>query len=50
MMNKKWTVWGGWLVFVIIWNFGWPLVPPIADVVVAVGLSLLSIFVLKVWK
>ncbi|MBT3501545.1 MAG: hypothetical protein HOB40_09540 [Candidatus Marinimicrobia bacterium] len=31
-----------WLVAVIIWNFGFPNVPPIADVVAAVLLSLAS--------
>jgi hypothetical protein len=29
-----------WLLFVIAWNFGYPSVPPIADVIVAVILSL----------
>ena len=33
-------LWFGWLVLVCIWNFVWPSVPPIADVVVAVVLSL----------
>ena len=33
-------LWFGWLVLVCIWNFVWPEVPPIADVVVAVVLSL----------
>ena len=33
-------LWFGWLVLVCIWNFVWPEVPPIADVVVAVLLSL----------
>ena len=31
--DKVWII---WLVLVCIWNFGWPSVPPIADVVVAV--------------
>ncbi len=31
-----------WLVLVIIWNFGWPTVHPIWDVLVAVGLSLVA--------
>lgn len=35
------TIWFIWLLLVIIWNFGWPTVPPIADVLVAVGLSIL---------
>ncbi len=37
--DKVWLV---WLLLFCIWNFGWPEVPPIADVVVAVGLSILA--------
>ena len=33
-------IWMGWLSLVCIWNFVWPEVPPIADVLVAVVLSL----------
>jgi len=33
-------LWFVWLVLVCIWNFVWPSVPPIADVLVAVVLSL----------
>jgi membrane-associated phospholipid phosphatase len=33
-------LWLGWLVLVCIWNFVWPEVPPIADVLVAIILSL----------
>lgn len=33
-------LWFGWLALVCIWNFVWPEVPPIADVLVAVVLSL----------
>ena len=32
-----------WLVGVILWNFGYPNAPPIADVAVAVFLSFLTI-------
>lgn len=35
------TIWFVWFLLVSIWNFGWPLVPPIADILVAVGLSIL---------
>ena len=38
--------WFGWLVLVCIWNFVWPSVPPIADVIVAVVLSM-GVMVLK---
>ena len=33
------SVWIVWLVLVVIWNFGWPSVHPIADVLVAAALS-----------
>ena len=39
-------LWFGWLSLVCIWNFVWPEVPPIADVLVAVVLSL-GILVIK---
>ena len=32
-----------WLIFVIIWNFGFPNAVPLADVIVAILLSFLSI-------
>ena len=35
-------VWIMWLVLVCIWNFGWSSAPPIADVVVAVILSIFA--------
>ena len=37
-LDKIWLI---WLLLVAIWNFGWPNVPAIADVIVAVILSLL---------
>ena len=37
-----------WLIGVILWNFGFPSAPPIADVIVAILLSFLSIG-LKKW-
>ena len=41
-MEKQFDLlWFIWLILVIIWNFGWPSVPPIADVSVAVILSVL---------
>jgi len=39
------SIWIIWLVLVIIWNYGWPNVHPISDVVVAVILSLLFIII-----
>jgi undecaprenyl-diphosphatase len=40
-------LWFGWLALVVIWNFVWPEVPPIADVLVAVILSLVVITIKK---
>ena len=39
-----------WLVGVILWNFGFPNAPPIADVAVAIILSFLSIELKKYFK
>tara|TARA_B100000902_G_C26498004_1_gene522566 strand:- start:170 stop:319 length:150 start_codon:yes stop_codon:yes gene_type:complete len=36
--DKVWIV---WLILVCIWNFLWPTVPPIADVIAATILSIL---------
>ena len=40
-------VWIGWICLVCIWNFGWPDVPPIADVLVAIIFSLGVVFIKK---
>ena len=40
-------LWLGWLSLVCIWNFVWPSVPPVADVLVAIILSLCVIFIKK---
>ncbi len=40
-------IWLGWLSLVCLWNFIWPDVPPIADVLVAIILSLLVVFIKK---
>jgi undecaprenyl-diphosphatase len=40
-------LWFGWLALVVIWNFVWPEVPPIADVLVAIILSLAVITIKK---
>ena len=34
-------LWFGWLVLICIWNFVWPDATPIADVLIAIILSLL---------
>jgi len=41
-INSKTKVFIIWLLAVIIWNFGFSSVPPIADVIVAVILSFAS--------
>lgn len=44
-------VWFLWLLLVILWNFIWVNVPPIADVLVAIFLSILAYqFNLKIKK
>jgi undecaprenyl-diphosphatase len=40
-------LWFGWLALVVIWNFVWAEVPPIADVLVAIILSLAVITIKK---
>ncbi|MDB9784444.1 hypothetical protein OAB36_02240 [Pelagibacteraceae bacterium] len=39
--------WGLWLLLVIIWNFGYPQATPLADVIVAIFLSLIFILLKK---
>lgn len=44
MINRvSWTI---WLILVIIWNYGFPNASPLADVLIAVILSLIT-FVIK---
>ena len=40
--------WLGWLVLVIVWNYGFPNATPLQDVLVAVILSILFIIIKKV--
>jgi len=40
-MKQFSKVWFLWLLLVCVWNFGWPEVKPIYDVLVAVLLSIL---------
>ena len=46
-LDKIWLL---WVLLVAIWNFGWPDVPPIADVIVAIILSLLVMIIKKMKK
>lgn len=40
----KKILWLFWLLLVVLWNYGFPTAKPIEDVVVAIILSLLNIF------
>ncbi len=42
--------WFIWFILVIIWNYGYPAATPLLDVLAAVLLSILNIFVLKFFK
>ena len=46
-MEKKQKIFLIWLILVIVWNFAVPGALPLYDVLVAVGLSFLSIFLDK---
>ena len=46
LMTKK-INWFGWLVLVILWNYGYPNASPFQDVLVAVILSILFIIIQK---
>ena len=39
-----------WLIGVIVWNFGFPSAPPIADVIMAILLSFVSLGIKKLIK
>ncbi len=45
--NKDWSEWTLWLLLVVLWNFGYPKASPLEDVIVAVILSLIFIFLKK---
>ena len=40
-------VWIVWLILVCLWNFGWKNAPPLADVIVAMLLSLVVVYYKK---
>ena len=46
LMVKK-INWLGWLVLVVLWNYGFPNATPLQDVIVAVILSILFIIIKK---
>ena len=39
-----------WLIGVVVWNFGFPQAPPIADVIAAIVLSFISFGLKKYFK
>jgi hypothetical protein len=45
--NREVIYWITWLIFVILWNFGYPNAIPIYDVIVAVMLSIIFILIKK---
>jgi hypothetical protein len=47
---KESIYWTIWLSSVILWNFGYPKASPLADVLIAVFLSLTFIFIKKIKK
>ncbi len=50
-INRKFIkVYTIWLIGVILWNFGYPSATPIADVIVAILLSFLSMGLNKYFK
>jgi len=50
MKNIKIISWFVWLLFVILWNYGYPAASPFLDVLVAVVLSILNIILLRIIK
>jgi len=50
--NKKKEIyfWFSWLILVILWNYGFPKAKPLYDVLVAILLSILFIFLKKTVK
>ena len=49
-IKKNDLVWFGWISLVCIWNFGWPDAPAIADVLIAIILSLCVVLIKKMKK
>tara|TARA_B100000427_G_C15447876_1_gene568182 strand:+ start:119 stop:280 length:162 start_codon:yes stop_codon:yes gene_type:complete len=48
--NIKIIFWIVWFFLIILWNYGYPAASPFLDVLVAVLLSLINIFLLKIIK
>tara|TARA_B100001996_G_C18214953_1_gene421377 strand:- start:75 stop:245 length:171 start_codon:yes stop_codon:yes gene_type:complete len=47
LKNKKLIRWFFWLVLVVLWNYGYPQASPFKDVIVAMALSIIFIFLEK---
>ena len=43
-MIKKWVIWVIWLMCMVSWNLGFPNAEPTHDIIVAITLSLLSMY------
>ncbi len=50
LLTREKLNWILWLILVFLWNFGYPDATPLADVVVAVILSIFFIILKNVWK
>jgi hypothetical protein len=49
-MRSELAQWSVWLILIIIWNFGFPAASPIQDVLIAVVLSIIFIYLKKIKK
>ena len=50
MMKISYIIYLVWLLLVILWNFLYPQVPPIYDVIAAVILSIITVLLKKLFK
>ena len=44
------VIWILWLTLVILWNYGYPEASPFFDVIVAIVLSIINIFIIRILK
>tara|TARA_Y100001970_G_scaffold122412_1_gene151725 strand:- start:1117 stop:1281 length:165 start_codon:yes stop_codon:yes gene_type:complete len=49
-LSREKFYWIMWFILIILWNYGYPNATPLADVVVAVILSIFFIILKNVWK
>ncbi|MDA9092082.1 hypothetical protein N9J56_02195 [Pelagibacteraceae bacterium] len=49
-IKKNFIYWIIWLIFVIIWNYGYPDAIPFYDVLVAIFLSIIFILIKKLFE